>query len=254
MFARARENARRSACQSNLKQIGLGILQYSQDYDERFPSGVWSDLRGTGWGGQIYPYVKNVQIFKCPSDRFTSTFISANANTSTGNNFAPTYTCSYYYNPNFSGVTPYATPYNNTPGSPLNHSQLTSAARTVLSWESTQTVIYLNPEGEGLENASPASNGYDHRGGVPATGELDGGYKGFSTNALAAGVNSIARHLEGANYLAADGHVKWFKSEKISAGRTCWGTTGAQSTGNAPGSECATYSGSDAHALTMSPR
>ena len=38
VFARARENARRSACQSNLKQLGLGIAQYTQDYDERYPS------------------------------------------------------------------------------------------------------------------------------------------------------------------------------------------------------------------------
>ena len=37
VFARARENARRSSCQSNLKQIGLGIIQYTQDYDERMP-------------------------------------------------------------------------------------------------------------------------------------------------------------------------------------------------------------------------
>ena len=37
VFARARENARRSACQSNLKQIGLGLMQYVQDYDERMP-------------------------------------------------------------------------------------------------------------------------------------------------------------------------------------------------------------------------
>jgi hypothetical protein len=36
-LGRARENARRSSCQSNLKQIGLGILQYSQDYDEKMP-------------------------------------------------------------------------------------------------------------------------------------------------------------------------------------------------------------------------
>ncbi|RYG53119.1 DUF1559 domain-containing protein, partial [bacterium] len=35
VFGRARENARRSSCQSNLKQIGLGIMQYTQDYDER---------------------------------------------------------------------------------------------------------------------------------------------------------------------------------------------------------------------------
>ncbi|MDH7569634.1 MAG: prepilin-type N-terminal cleavage/methylation domain-containing protein, partial [Armatimonadota bacterium] len=39
VFARARENARRSNCASNLKQIGMGIRQYSQDYDERLPRG-----------------------------------------------------------------------------------------------------------------------------------------------------------------------------------------------------------------------
>src|SRR5689334_5202516 len=37
VFARARENARRASCQSNLKQIGLGIMMYTQDYDETFP-------------------------------------------------------------------------------------------------------------------------------------------------------------------------------------------------------------------------
>jgi prepilin-type N-terminal cleavage/methylation domain-containing protein len=35
VFSRARENARRSSCQSNLKQIGLAVMQYQQDYDER---------------------------------------------------------------------------------------------------------------------------------------------------------------------------------------------------------------------------
>src|SRR5690349_4775228 len=39
VFARARENARRASCQSNLKQIGLGIMQYTQDYDDRLPVG-----------------------------------------------------------------------------------------------------------------------------------------------------------------------------------------------------------------------
>src|ERR1700754_1601330 len=41
VFARARENARRSSCQSNLKQIGLAFVQYSQDYDERLPLPIW---------------------------------------------------------------------------------------------------------------------------------------------------------------------------------------------------------------------
>lgn len=46
VFARARENARRTACISNLKQISLGYMQYTQDYDERFPAEIFSPL---GW-------------------------------------------------------------------------------------------------------------------------------------------------------------------------------------------------------------
>jgi prepilin-type N-terminal cleavage/methylation domain-containing protein/prepilin-type processing-associated H-X9-DG protein len=66
VFARARENARRTSCQSNLKQIGLGIAQYTQDYDEFLP--VSSGLgTGTTWRTYIYSYVKSEQIFVCPS-------------------------------------------------------------------------------------------------------------------------------------------------------------------------------------------
>jgi prepilin-type N-terminal cleavage/methylation domain-containing protein/prepilin-type processing-associated H-X9-DG protein len=82
VFARARENARRSSCQSNLKQIGLGFAQYTQDYDEKYPHSAQStDSALGGWvpGGTIppakdpsqgglYPYLKSVQIFICPSD------------------------------------------------------------------------------------------------------------------------------------------------------------------------------------------
>jgi len=51
VFARARENSSRSSCQSNLKQIGLGFLQYTQDYDERFPQGTATGNTGKGWAG-----------------------------------------------------------------------------------------------------------------------------------------------------------------------------------------------------------
>lgn len=64
VFARARENARRSSCQSQLKQLGLAIVQYTQDYDSRMP-----EINGTTDG--IYtvldPYVKSEQIWSCPS-------------------------------------------------------------------------------------------------------------------------------------------------------------------------------------------
>ena len=66
VFARARENARRSSCQSNLKQIGLGLIQYSQDFDEKTVKEDYS--ANYTWRDAIYPYVKSEQIYICPSD------------------------------------------------------------------------------------------------------------------------------------------------------------------------------------------
>jgi type II secretory pathway pseudopilin PulG len=70
VFARARENARRSSCQSNLKQIGLGILQYTQDYDEAYPPAetTGSGLNTLTWDVATQPYLKSSQILVCPSD------------------------------------------------------------------------------------------------------------------------------------------------------------------------------------------
>ena len=71
VFARARENARRASCQSNLKQIALAQMQYAQDYDEKLvPSAVYDNPKGLGYGTWMYvlqPYIKSVQIFTCPS-------------------------------------------------------------------------------------------------------------------------------------------------------------------------------------------
>ena len=74
VFARARENARRSSCTSNLKQIGLGILQYSQDYDEKMVP-LYVDASGANvsngfraWSALAQPYIKSAQVFACPSN------------------------------------------------------------------------------------------------------------------------------------------------------------------------------------------
>ena len=67
VFARAREQARRTSCLSNLKQLALAAMMYGQDYDELLPVGatqgnpLWSVVQG------LQPYVKNSQIFYCPS-------------------------------------------------------------------------------------------------------------------------------------------------------------------------------------------
>lgn len=71
VFVRARENARRASCQSNLKQMGLGALMYMQDYDEKsVPVSASSDAStGYGWAGLLQPYIKSTQIYQCPSER-----------------------------------------------------------------------------------------------------------------------------------------------------------------------------------------
>jgi prepilin-type N-terminal cleavage/methylation domain-containing protein/prepilin-type processing-associated H-X9-DG protein len=67
VFAQAREQARRTSCLSNLRQLGTAVAMYTQDYDETLPT-VYS---GGGTCShaeyvEIYPYLKNLQILACP--------------------------------------------------------------------------------------------------------------------------------------------------------------------------------------------
>lgn len=64
-----REDARQASCQSNLKQIGLGMMQYAQDYDERYPLAAGGDI---GWANALLPYTKSAQLFQCPGNRAKS--------------------------------------------------------------------------------------------------------------------------------------------------------------------------------------
>jgi prepilin-type N-terminal cleavage/methylation domain-containing protein/prepilin-type processing-associated H-X9-DG protein len=81
VFAQAREKARSVSCLSNVKQLTLGWVMYAQDYDETFPQWDWAKSYNGGngvgveqnnatsiWANAIYPYVKNTQVYKCPSD------------------------------------------------------------------------------------------------------------------------------------------------------------------------------------------
>ena len=92
VFAKAREKARQSSCLSNVKQMMLGVLSYSQDYDELLPyqymnivnpahivTGQAAATNYYTWPEFIMPYVKNDQIFQCPSKKFpqmTDTYLS----------------------------------------------------------------------------------------------------------------------------------------------------------------------------------
>ena len=83
VFAQAREAARKASCLSNCKQMGTGVMLYTQDYDEMYPCNSWdtpplgvtdhdsgqADYRtAMQWVFRVQPYIKNKKVFVCPSD------------------------------------------------------------------------------------------------------------------------------------------------------------------------------------------
>jgi len=187
VFARARENARRTSCQSNLKQIGLAWIQYSQDYDEkimRFSNGVsassatvsapavywWGGYDGTTFsasGGLLQPYMKSDQVRVCPS--FTATPANAYEG-STG----------YGYNGDTLAPTDYgpAPTYTATP----------RAASLAAISDTAQTVAFA--DAAQLNTA----------GAIAPSTYLQGPSANYPT--------FHARHLDTGNVLFCDGHVK----------------------------------------------
>jgi len=71
VFARAREKARQSSCLNNVKEIMLSILMHAQDYDEMLIPA--SQPRGGDWYVLLDPYVKNLQVWTCPSCKVNET-------------------------------------------------------------------------------------------------------------------------------------------------------------------------------------
>ena len=75
VFAKAREKARQTACLSNMKQIGTGVMMYVQDYDELYPMRYGGACppdcendKTRSWKNMIVPYIKNYEIYRCPSN------------------------------------------------------------------------------------------------------------------------------------------------------------------------------------------
>ena len=194
VFGRARENARRNACLSNLKQWGLGMMQYNQDYDERFPLMGYDDnasgkiLPENRWYNAVAPYTKSFGIAACPSD--TS---KANAAALLDSNGAAIPRFSYLANDMLANAAYTA------PGPPVRNPYPLSIIQT----PSEMLVIT-----EGIRGF-----------GVPYIGESVGCFvTGGNTNGTACGTPTVAngrdslpRHFEGANVLYADGHAKWSK-------------------------------------------
>jgi prepilin-type N-terminal cleavage/methylation domain-containing protein/prepilin-type processing-associated H-X9-DG protein len=225
VFGRARENARRSSCQSNLKQIGLGLLQYTQDYDEQYPAaGMHSgQALGYGWAGDIYPYVKSAQVFVCPSD--SSELLAVNNTTP----YTTYPRISYSIN---SAIFFNLYEYGGYPSPAGKVAAFTAPTKTVMLLETaSQRADVTSPD----ENYSAAAPGIQRPFIKSAVeyGRYDTGYLGkMAVTTLNFDITKFrspdGRHLAGANYAFADGHVKWLKGSSVSPGYAPKTTTAAQ--------------------------
>ena len=83
VFAQAREKARAAACLSNIKQIGIAQMMYTQDYDERFVTS-WAKGFVGDYNFNIQPYIKNLDILICPSKKISTSAVAAACNSGDG--------------------------------------------------------------------------------------------------------------------------------------------------------------------------
>lgn len=192
VFARARENARRTACQSNMKQIGMAIAQYNQDFDERMPSGRMEEgysgtllYIGPNWQNMLYPYVKNYQMFRCPSNLNSKKAMGMDSSgLPAGQGSVVSYSAP---TEDGNGLTQCAFGRINKPGPVLSTFLNPSQTIAVVEANGTNTDFQLENDYYTTYAYDPAYSGY-------------GGYPYF-----------FSGHLGTANYLFADGHVKSLK-------------------------------------------
>ncbi len=187
-FAKAREAARRSSCSSNMKQIGIALMQYSQEYDEKMAA---SQTRGPDypyWQYLIQPYVKSKDLFKCPSN--------SGGEKAYGGSFVPSdISNNYAANVDYSGD---SDAYDKIPSDqaaqivmPKNEGQSLAAFQSPSS--TIEVIEFAGAGGTGI------STGIFQ---LPMSPTATAGDTGGRGDRLFAG------HLSTSNYLFADGHVK----------------------------------------------
>lgn len=208
VFASAREKARQVTCASNERQLGLGLLQYAQDYDDTYMN---SDTYGQGWAGRLYPYVKDGGVYGCPDDP---------TQPAAGN-----VKVSYAINANIGAA-------GNVWGVPVYQALAseTSPSNTVLLFEiagNTSGPVPMPGVDVNMPNEISSASGSGSPSGdgfyKPVSNWLRATYAtgaigGYPLNYPAP--TSNGRHSNGSNYLAADGHVKWLLPSRVSGGLT----------------------------------
>jgi len=223
VFARARENARRTSCLSNLKQIGLGVMMYVQDYDEKYPhinfanasvppeDGWWyqdSSGRSWFWENSVMPYIKSSQVFLCPSSYSPTTYSSPYSGLS--GDRGP---YSDHYGANTTVFKPRpenATGVEFNDGVALSLASVDSAATTYMIMDAGMyTMAYsdaLRPGG---------STGQQRLPGVCKVPGVSPSSGFTSAPSYRRDDCDNGRHFGGVNVTFADGHAKWLKSEKL---------------------------------------
>ena len=202
-FARARESARRSACLSNMKQIGMGLIQYAQDFDERLPqesdTGNNQDIPDfakptspPNWITLEEPYLKNWQIFACPDA--INYLGDASPNTETG----------YDPSPVNSAVNP-ASDTNYAGNAVL----MTTTGRPLSVIPSVSTIVFLQE----------SSYAYAHCWNRPAVylSYSPSEYRWWHQDNGGTTEYYTALHSAGGNLLFADGHAKWCATANLNA-------------------------------------
>lgn len=200
VFARARENARRTSCLSSMRQIGMGYMMYSQDYDERT-----ARIHTTGsvcpcWPDLLYPYTKSQQIFSgCPSLKYTAVWQPmGKTNIAYGYN-------SLYTNPGTTvdgqETTPPVGNANTNPGLAL--SAFSVPAETIVFGDggggNTGYIVY---SGDKTDITTELTEPYTVADQLPNVGRTSNVLQRFR-----------GRHFGGSNFAFADGHAKWMRMD-----------------------------------------
>jgi prepilin-type N-terminal cleavage/methylation domain-containing protein/prepilin-type processing-associated H-X9-DG protein len=242
VFGRARESARRSSCQSNLKQIGLAFRQYASDYDGWTPG---SGLAGRSWPTMVLPYIKGGQIFACPSGT-AGKFKRPIINPATAYAYCDLTTDGDGSTTADALKDPLSYGFNN-----IQYGPMVNVSSSWYGWITpgfTETPTSGGPNGPksgfitgtsqsvgvneaAVEDVSGTIQVFDGWGGPAAGTDCNVGgnlraigsegrtdrYNG-STTQTGTGPSKVAsRHFDGFNALYGDGHVKWRK----------WGSTTA---------------------------